>query len=229
MEKFSFYEILSFLLPGFVLVGIVQLYLKFVFSCKVLFDTDVKFGESVILICLSLFSGILIHVFTFWLIKRKTVPWFNNIIMPSVQKISANDEFIQKTIPFLNEEYRRLKKHHEEPVRENEADNNLFDFAYYYLEVNDKISPAKNFQSLYFWLRNMFTISFFLLPVSAIIWLITLIGNYSCLQQCTTVWIMGTNLTLFFILIPTTRWLRKKYIAKVLWSYYVERIHHNEK
>ncbi len=228
MEKFSFYEILSFLLPGFLLIGIVQLYSVRVFGCESPFNMDGNFGENMILLCISLFVGIFIHVFTFRLFKIKRFKWFKNIIMPAVQKISAKNEFIQKTIPFLNAEYIRLRKHDEKPVKTKEAENDLFDFAYYYLEVNDKISAAKNFQSLYFWFRNMFTISLFLVPVSMAIMVISFCKEYTCEQKETATWIMVINLILFFIIIPVARWLREKYIDKILWSYYVERIHQNE-
>ena len=230
MEKFSLYEILSFLLPGFVLIGIVQLYQKYVFGCEhLLFSSDSKFSESIVLLCLSLFVGIVIHVSTFLLMKQKYFKWFKNAIMQSVQEISANNKFIQCTIPFLNEEYRKLRKHDELPVNENEAENNLFDFAYYYLEVNGKISAAKNFQSLYFWFRNMFTISCFLLPVSMVITAIALYKGYTCNKTDSAILIMTINLITLFIIIPTARWLRTKYVDKVFWSYYVERLHQNEK
>ena len=145
--------------------------------------------------------------------------------MPSVQKISMQNKFIKKTIPFLNEEYKTLRKHNDEAVKKDEAEENLFDFAYYYLEVNNKIAPSKNFQSLYFWFRNMFVISLFLIPVSIAIMAITLCNCYTYEQRENAIWILIINLIMLFIIIPTARWLREKYIDKILWSYYVERIH----
>ena len=129
----------------------------------------------------------------------------------------------------MNKEYSKLRKHDEEDVNENEAENHLFDFAYYYLEVNDKISAAKNFQSLYFWFRNMFTVSCLLIPVSMVITAIALYKGYACTRSDTAILIMTINLIMLFIIIPAARWLREKYIEKVLWSYYIERIHQNEK
>lgn len=226
MEKFSFYEILSFLIPGFILVTIILLYQQLVFGCHPLISIEGKFGENILLICLSLFAGVLVHVFTFGLLKK--IKWVKNIIMPTVQKISVQNEFIQKIIPFLNAEYIRLRKHDEKPVNKGEAEENLFDFAYYYLEVNNKIAPAKNFQSLYFWFRNMFVISLFLIPISIAIMVITLCSCYTYEQRESAIWVLIINLIMLFIIIPTARWLREKYIDKILWSYYVERIHQNE-
>ncbi|OFX18019.1 MAG: hypothetical protein A2033_10200 [Bacteroidetes bacterium GWA2_31_9] len=187
-----------------------------------------NFGENVILLCLSLFAGIIIHVFANRLLKIKKFKWFENIVYISVKKISITNEAIQPIIPFLNKEYCRLKQHEIEQSNEYEACEKLFDFAYYYLEANDKISAAKNFQSLYFWFRNMFTISVFLIPGSLIILSLTFFGTYIKGQIDTAICISVINLVLFFILIPNTRWLRELMVKKVLWSYYVERIHQNE-
>lgn len=148
--------------------------------------------------------------------------------MPDVQEVSVKNTMLQRTIPFLNNEYRRLRKHDEKPAIENHAEDQLFDFAYYYLEVNDKISAAKNYQSLYYWFRNMFTISVVLVPVSLVILAITFFCEYSPKQQGYAISIAAINILLFLILIPTARFLREKMINKILWSYYVERIHQNE-
>ena len=228
MEKFSFYETLSFLIPGFILLSIISMYLQFVFGVSDLINLESKFEENILLICLSLFAGIGLNALTSWLFKCKYFKWIKDMIMPSVQKISENNSFIQKTIPFLNAEYIKLRKHDEKSVKETEAENNLFDFAYFYLEVNDKISAAKNFQSLYFWFRNMFTLSTFLIPASIIIWLIAIIGDYNSKQELFARWTAALNVILFFLLIPIARWLREKTVEKIMWSYYVERIHLNE-
>jgi len=229
MEKFSFYEILSFLLPGFVFIGIIQLYQNYVFGRIPFFNMEGNFDENFITTILYFISGIMIHNFiTFWLLKSEKFNWFRNLIMPSVQKISVQNVFIQKIIPFLNSEYIKLRKHKEIPVRENEAEYNLFDFVYYYLEVNNKISAAKYFQNLFFGFRNIFTISFLLIPVSVIIFAITLFGSYTYEQKEVAAWTIVINLAIFLILIPFTRQLRVQLVKKVLWSYYVERIHQNE-
>ncbi len=229
MEKLSFYEIISFLIPGFILVSIILIYRRYVFGLHDVISMDIKFGYNLLLICTSLFVGVVLHIFTFWLLKRKEFAWFKKIIMPSNNIISGKNEFINLTIPYLNEEYRKLKKHDDEIINNKEADNYLFDFAYYYLEVNDKIYSAKNFQSIYFWFRNMFTISLFLIPISIIIYFITLYNCYSCEHQLAALLIIICNIILFFILIPSARWLREKYIDKIFWSFYVERIFQKEK
>lgn len=223
MEKFSLYEILSFFIPGFILNFILQCYLQYVFSFPVFLNFERNIEENILLICFLIFTGIILHIFTFYLIKK--IKWFKIVIMPSVQQISVQKENIQKIIPFLNEEYQKIKKHNENIENKNEAIHYLFDFAYYYLEVNDKITAAKNFQSLYFWFRNMFTISLILIPTSITIWIYTLCSNFSYSQQNNSLFIMLLNFICFIFIILSARWLRIKTIEKVLWGYYIERVH----
>ena len=229
MEKFSLYEILSFLLPGFVLIGIVQLYQKYVFGFEhLLFSSDSKFSESIILLCLSLFVGVLLHFFTFWILGIKKNNWINKIVKPSVKTVSENKS-IQKILLFLFNEYKLLNKDNSKLNGDENDIEDLFHFAYFYLETNNKISAAKNFQSLYFWFRNMFTISCVLAPFSIIILAITLIKGYTCYHIDSAITIMIVNIFMLIILSPISRRLREKFIEKIFWSFYVEMIFKNEK
>jgi hypothetical protein len=229
MDKLSLYEILSFVIPGFILVFITNLYTDCVFNLSNFLDTTNDISESLLLFVVSLFFGIVIHIITFRFLKTSRLKWYKKLIFKSVQAISADNAFIQRVIPFLNDEYKKVRKHHEEPVNETEAEANLFDFAYLYLEVNDKITPAKNFQSMYFWFRNMFTMSIILVPISILLYGITFYMDLSHGQKNYALWIIIINIILGIVIIPTANWLREKLIEKVLWSYYVERVHENEK
>jgi hypothetical protein len=226
MDKFSLYEILSFLLPGYVLIAIFLLYRELVFNFDPISNSGLGWGGNILLLSIALFTGIILHVFTNWLVSK--CKFLAKVIVPTVQNYSKKKNNTHKIIPFLNGEYKKLRKHYEEPAKPNEAESNLFDFAYYFLEVNDKISAAKNFQSLFYWFRNLFIISFFLLPISIIIIMIIAIGDFSAEQSDISFWIAAINLIMLAIIAPTARWLRGKTIEKILWAYYVERIHKSE-
>ena len=228
MEKFSLYEVLSFLIPGFLLVSIFQLYHQHVFGCESLINTNGEFGKNLILVCISLFAGIMLHVVNSWLLELRFFKWMQNKIYPDVQVLCANNEFVTRVIPYLNQEYKRLRKHDEPDCSENIPAKNLFDFAYYYLEVNNKIAAAKSFQSLYFWFRNMYVLSFLLLPISIAIVAIALLGDYKITQSQWAIKIALLNLVLPFLIRPIAVWLRKKMIDKVFWGYYLERVHKQE-
>ncbi len=224
MEKFSLYEILSFLIPGFILIKIILMYQQFVFGVSDFINMESKFEENILLICLSLFAGVVLHFFSFKLCKRKGLKWIENIIMPGWKKVSDKNESIKIIIPFLNKEYNRLQKHFE-VTDKNKVDQHLYDFAYYYLEVNDKISAAKSFQSLYHWFKNMYIISVALLVPSFVIWLIASAEKYCDSQKQYALWMMIINIILLVFFIPTARRLNEIMIKKVLWSYYVDRAH----
>lgn len=229
MDKLSLYEILSFVVPGFLLVMLFNTYYVDVLGFESLLDMNSKIGDSVLLFCLSLFMGICIHVITFRFLKTPKLKWYEKLIFKTPQEISANNDFIKKVIPYLNKDYKETRKHKEEASQPNEAEPNLFDFAYLYLEVNDKVTPAKNFQSMYFWFINMFTIGLFLIPISFIILALTFYGNYSSKAQILSLQILIINLILIAIIIPVANWLREKLLEKVFWSYYVERVHEERK
>lgn len=229
MEKLSLYEILSYVIPGFILIAITEIYNESVFGNPSLYDHDGKFEDSIMLFILSLFVGIIIHIITFRILKTSKLKWYKKLIFKTVQELSTNNEYIQKTIPFLNEEYIKLRKHQEEPVGENQAENNLFDFAYIYLEINDKIGPAKSFQSLYFWFRNMFTITLLLVPISILIYLVSVFRDFNSDEQKMALIIVVSNIIIGLLIVPTANWLREKLVEKIMWSYYVERINENEK
>lgn len=229
MEKFSLYEILSFFLPGFVVIEVVLLYQKYVFGYEsLLFNPDSKIGDSLIFICLSLFAGIIIHIFTFWLLGSKKENYFKRKIMPSVREITTKSKSIQITLPILFDEYKLLNKDNTELTKEKDDVDNLFHFAYFYLETNNKISAAKNFQSLYFWFRNMFIISCFLTPISILMFAIAFTKNYACYRIDSAIIIMIANIIMLIIVSPAARWLRVKFIEKIFWSFYIEMIFKNE-
>lgn len=221
MEKLSLYEILSFVVPGYVLLELSKWFGSFFIDAN--FKLDESLSNSLLQFIIALFLGIIIHVLTFKIFMK--IKWYKDLIYKSVQKISVENDFIQKAIPFLNEHYIAHRKHTEKPVNENEAENNLFDYAYYYLEINDKIAAAKSFQSLYFLFRNFFTITLFFLPISVITILILYTQNYCCCLQRTALTAFILLIIIAFILVYIGRWLREKTVEKVIWSYYVAITH----
>lgn len=226
MDKLSLYEILSFFIPGFILIKIIEVYYHAVFHFNKLFFTECNFSESIMFLTLSLFVGIIIHVLSFRILNSPLLKWYNKLIYKPVPEIIKKSKFIEKPIDFLNSEYKRIRKHDE--VKNDNYEKHLFDFAYYYLEINNKISPAKSFQSLYFWFRNMFTINLFLFPISIIIYIIAQV-KYDSRSQITSLEIIILSIILGVLIVPIANWLRKKLVERVLWSYYIERVHEIDK
>lgn len=221
MDKLSLYEILSFVVPGFILTAIINCYSIYVFEGEQIIATN-DIGDSLLLLCLSLLLGIIIHFITVNVFKWK---WYTNLISQPIQSIQY-DSFTKQALPFLNKEYEKIKQHQSEKDYPDDIPaENLFDFAYYYLEANDKIIPAKNFQSIYFWFRNLFTICIILFPISLIIVIYVYCKNDSLNSVGYAITISLVTIISGCIIIPIARWLRVKMADRVFGSYYVERVH----
>lgn len=226
MDKLSLYEILSFVVPGFVAVQLFQ-FVSADFSVSISTTEWSVIKESLVLFSASLFFGILIHFVTLECLIKVNI--YKTYLYQSTQEIASKNPFLTSIIPFLNDEF--YKSVENTGVKRNDhtdlADN-LFDFAYYDLELKDKITPAKNFQSIYFGVRNIFT-----LGLGFVLFILYMIGKreigWSCCVEKT---ILYKTLICSFIVLFTSffiaRWLRKKMVEKVLWGFYVERVNQNK-
>lgn len=221
MDKLSLYEILSFVIPGFIVIKLVDILRYQLLENNNLFSSD-NIGDSLILFCVSLVIGVIIHVLTTQVILK--MPFLKKLVYTSVKDVELGD-YSKLIIPFLNEEYARLKKHNCNEDTSNQPTEYLFDFAYYYLEVNDKITQVKNFQSLYFMFRNFFTVGLILVPIL----LFTIFYTYCNKLDQTQNFVLAFFIVLISLLVNiyVTRWLRIKMIERVFESYYADRTHNN--
>lgn len=221
MDKLSLYEILSFVIPGFIVIKLVDIFRFLLLGSNNLFSSD-NIGDSLILFCVSLIFGVIIHVLTTQITLK--ISFFKKLVYTSVKDVELG-KYSKLIIPYLNEEYTKLKKHDCDENTSDQPTDYLFDFAYYYLEVNDKITQVKNFQSLYFMFRNFFTIGLILVPIL----LFTI--SYSYYNKLDQTQNFGLSLLIVFIgllvIIYVSRWLRIKMIERVFESYYADRTHNN--
>lgn len=232
MDKLSIYELLSFIIPGYVATRIVEYYLKF-YNVTLPFPMEGKMDENLHLLVIAIILGVAIHVLTFKVISHPKLKWMKSWIY------KPEDEYIKNSkegeLPMI---MTAVKSHYESDKQHNDekseiklsADKSIeyygwtFDFAYYYLEVNDKITQAKNFQSFYFLFRNLFVMSmvhFVMLFFLCIASFFT-IARYSMLNISTAL-IVLLLLLLTWLIVVVTNWLRGKMIYRVFWSYYMDR------
>jgi len=213
MKNFSLYELLSYLIPGFLLLKIAGFYLSnFQFTFLTALDNDLN--NNIFFLVISLILGVAIHLFTF---RIKDLPSYRNDVYVSFDKLKAESEELQKLIPLV------------ESIVIKKADESafdkiyIFDYAYYYLDVNHKINKAKSFQSFYYLFRNIYTV--LLLTIPLLLYKVLVIFKNQQLIQCNQL------LTLFFIflLFPVSVWcarfMRLKLFVCVFWSYYIDHIH----
>ncbi|MCA4806652.1 type VI-B CRISPR accessory protein Csx27 [Myroides odoratimimus] len=226
MDKLSLYELFSFVIPGGIALHLLNWCSINVLSTGTLFNlTDLS--NSLIALVFALLIGVALHIITFNILLKWSS--YRQIIYKSVQQIKL-DDYIQQVIPFLNQEYFHNKKH-EVAANTNNAvpAENLFDYAYYYLEVNGKNAQAKNFQSLYFFFRNMFTLGIvsILILITALVYsTITSVGKDVLSEIVLKIAFFAV---IIGIAVPVANWLRKKMIITVFGCYYADRVHQTNK
>ncbi|MCH8535816.1 MAG: hypothetical protein LAT51_12155, partial [Flavobacteriaceae bacterium] len=122
------------------------------------------------------------------------------------------------------EYYNTNNKHHQNKDYDKVTADDVFDLSYYYLEVNDKIGPTKNFQSLYFWLRNTLSVCLLNIPITLFLIIYLLLVNNPDYSLLHAFLFLIFNLLLFIVLLHPTKWLREKMIIKLFWSFYTDLI-----
>ncbi|MFK8282952.1 type VI-B CRISPR accessory protein Csx27 [Capnocytophaga cynodegmi] len=219
MDRLSIYELLSFVVPGVIMIELMNFSAEYVFG-KAPLITAGNLSEGLLFFAIALSIGCLIHIITFRLIKRK---WYKKLACTPMDKMK-NDEYITEILPDLKEIYRANKGI---PMTENISNESVFDTAYYYLEAQGKISQAKNFQSIYFLFRNIVTLSLFVLPVSVIFFLASLFMK-DCLLSLKIIGIIIGTFVLGGLSSIVAQWFRVKMTDRIFGLYYAELTHHKK-
>ncbi len=232
MDKLSIYELLSFIIPGYVAAKIIEYYLTF-YGLRLPFPMEGSLDDNLLMLVVSIILGVAIHVLTFKIIGIKSLKtWKGWIYKPEAEYIKkskfAELPMIMPAVKMMYEQ----DKHHKDNMsvitlsddKKIEYYDWTFDFAYYYLEVNVKITQAKNFQSFYFLFRNLFVMSMvhFVLLIILGIASFFIDAGYSIINPGTGMMVLLLIL-LTWLIVVVTNWLRGKMIDRVLWSYYVDR------
>lgn len=223
MDKISVYEFFSFVVPGGLVLFLLNWCSINILKTGVIFSLS-DLSNSLVSLVFALLIGTLLHTLTYSVLLKSKI--YCRIIYKSVQEISL-DDYTMRILPFLNQEYEKIKKHKvDDGGNDFVPASYLFDFAYYYLEVNSKNAQAKNFQSLYFLFRNIFTLGL------VGICILTVAIVYSFFSRVDTSVFFDAILYLFLFIIislltiPVANWLRKKMIITVFGCYYADRSHH---
>ncbi len=221
MEKFSFYELLSFIFPGlFAIVGL-EIYLNNIYDITILFKIDNIILESLLTLMIALIVGLLIHILNFQILSFKVFNWYKSLVYKEVSLIVRKISHVNKLVPPLSEFYKQNNR--ELPQSDDAASiNHIVDFAYYHLEVTGKSQATKNIQSLYFWLRNTILLCSLLSLLGLISFLLFKYVCCICFDSKFLLEFIITNICVVLLLIIPTQWLRKKMIIKLFWSFYVE-------
>lgn len=150
MGKFSLYDFLSFFLPGVILCFLVY---QVIPDNAHVFKSMGETIDGLVFLGIALVVGLGIHRLSFYFLNFKI---YKNLIYPTVANVAKSKSFK------INIDIQQI------PNSSNLSLEDLFDEAYFFLEFNDKINTPKNFQSYYFFLRNLFTLSLLVLPFAIV-------------------------------------------------------------
>lgn len=200
MDKFSLYEFMSFFLPG---VLAVYLGLQIAPPELLLFTPINEWIDGLISTIAVITLGLMIHRCTFWMHKFEL---YKSKTFPPIEAMISKDKDVLKIVEKLH------------ALHPNDTFNTdeLFDQAYYTLEYQDKITTAKMFQSMYFFMRNMITLALLYLPIFAGL----MIYKYN------NILLLLFIFTLIFISTATgvARFYRKKMIDRIFNTYYIYKL-----
>ncbi|WP_392447910.1 CRISPR-associated protein Csx27 [Capnocytophaga canis] len=219
MDRLSIYELLSFVVPGVIMIELINFSAEYVFG-KAPLITAGNLSDGLLFFAIALFIGCLIHIITFRLIKRK---WYKKLAYKPINEIE-NNAYIKQIFTNLKEEYSKI---HNINSIDEVSKLNVFESGYYYLEAQGKISQAKNFQSIYFLFRNIVTLSLFVLPVSVIFLLISFFMKDCTLSGKIITIIIGT-LVIGGLSSVIAQWFRVKMTDRIFGLYYAELTHHKK-
>lgn len=241
MDKFSIYELFSFIIPGYLAAKIIEYYLRF-YGLRMLFPMEGKLEDNLLMLVVSIILGVAIHVLTFKIIGMENLAWLKSWIFKPEAEYIKNSGVLLMIIPAVTTLYKNEKNHNDSKSvfhikltekdkdgieKENMVEYNYlkhtFDFAYYYLEVNDKITQAKSFQSFYFLFRNLFVMSMVHFVILAMLVLVSFAKPEYSILNWNTLYLVLLLVGLTWLIVVVTNWLRGKMIDRVLWSYYVDR------
>lgn len=219
MDRLSIYELLSFIMPGALVVELINFCSSQLLNYHTIFTVQ-NLGEGMVFLFLALFFGSLIHIISFkYLLSRK---WYKIMVYKPIDKIK-NCDYIEKIYPTLKEMYVKIANKKKTEVSKGE----IFDFAYYYLESQDKITQAKNFQSLYFLFRNIFNLGFiacvFLIIIGILSFCKCFNGNMPEILYSLLVVIITTLISAFI-----ARWFRVKMADRIFGTYYADLIYNRK-
>lgn len=211
MDKFSLYDFMSYFLPGILCVFIC---LQLTASGLEIFSPVNEILGGLILSIAAIVMGLVMHRITFFFISK--LPWYKKLLQKPIDKIiKQQEDDIKPVFEKLNASYNT----------ENLSAGKLFDEAYHYLEYNDKITAAKGFQSMYFFLRNLITLGIIWIPVSVV----SLLFLYNIELRMKILVLLIGSVACLPVLLWAAVFYRVKMVERVLYSYYIFKKEEGEK
>jgi len=202
MEKISFYDLLSLLLPG----SLCSLFILIVANDFGINWNILLLNESYQLIVFL--SSAFILGSSIDIVTRKSLKYYGMIgLYNPIYKIYTK---LAKGTP-LEPFYKDLKQFTGDEKEDNEKMEVLWSEIFYDLEAKDRINVPKTYQSFYFFYRNFITLSIPIVLVSLFM-MTKFPDKYTCIFVISII----VMLLSFF----NARWNRIKMVDRTFWIYY---------
>jgi len=235
MEKFSLYDFLGLLLPGFIFLFFGKIISKLFCIYPVFLASTNTELNIVIILSFSIILGSTLYALNFYLVKKK---WYNKTfgMFKNLSELYLNmtylhdllnetlnkraNEWYKKDIFLHKNEFDKLDKTEREKIKE--LQDEYYSRMYYEIEYHGKNEFSKAFQSFYFFFRQG-ALAYILLLIG----LLSLFGLHfiPCLQiyspAISNVFaLISLLLLLLFISVQLAKWYRKRMVMKMHWAYY---------
>lgn len=236
MEKFTLYDFLGLILPGFIFVYFCNVINKFyclIPDFIVPADTETKI---VIVLSLSLIFGSIIYALNFYLVSK--IKWYSkwfgiykpvSDIYESMNQLHGimNEtlnrqakKWFGTSIFFAQEKFKTLTANEAQEARDFQ--NDFYNRMYYELEFDEKIENSRTYQSFYYFFRQLLSVGLILTFIFFALELITLIPDIQINRPdlSTQLQIVFYLLFMIWISMVMARWFRKRMVMKMYWSYF---------
>lgn len=232
MEKFSIYDLLGLILPGAVLIFMLDI-LRNIFSINPEYTLTDNW-ETIVLV--SIIAGAILYVSTqqtvnniklnkhiMGLYKNVTVLYLEMNSLHSIMNKTLNirsNSWYGKDIFISNEEFNQLTFEEKNEIKI--LNDEFYDRMYYELEYEKKNDVPKNFQSFYFFFRQLTFACLFSLLMTLVLFALSFL---TCWQYPEPSFIDVIScfigiLLLLFTSIWLGRWYRQRMVFKMYWSFY---------
>lgn len=236
MDKFSLYDLLGLLLPGIILVWLLNCMNTQYTLLPVSIPNDGETLSLGMLSCLGLIAGSMLYVVNFWRFEKQKFyrrltgvykhvahiylnldalhPVFNDQLNKQAQ------QWYNCSIYYSQEEFKQFNPTHQQQLKD--LQDQFYDRMYYELEYHGKIETAKTLQSFYYFFRQLATALLLTGVILLFIQPLFYLFSTAQLPVTWTIWIeclIGLILSLALCAV-LARSFRNRMVMKMYWAYF---------
>lgn len=233
MDKFTLYDLLGLLLPGYIFTWLLNA-LNTIYNITPYSIIGTSWDSNIgFVFCISMIVGAILYALNFrfmrWKGYSKVTGIYQSISSLHLENPNCkelNSGLNNKAIELYEQEifYTDDNSDTIDTKRKDELSNlqnSFYDRMYYELDYHEKLDSAKAFQSFYFFFRHLFAACWLTLVISAIISIISLTTDHITLPHCSVA--LPLHISIFIgmaVSLILAKWYRKRMVHKMFWSFF---------